>query len=408
MPRRYPAEVRRQVIELARSGTKVAQLAVTFGMSDATIYNWLKQERIDRGEVAGLSTDQAARARRREAPDQAARDRAGRLAEGQRGLPRGGPRPQKALPGDRVPDRAGHQRPSRLPRARRLGVRLLRLEGPARPAADAATDLAGRRDRRCPQGLRRHLRRDAGDRRAALRPRRSWSVTTRSSRSCASSGSRGFRPGGCPRALGSRRSRRSTSSAARSGVTRPNELWMTDITEHPTREGKVYCCVVLDAFSRLVVGWSIDSTQTTVLVLNALGMATQRRDRADGLVIHSDRGVQFTSWAFSQKVRDAGLAPSMGAVGSAYDNAMVESLLGADAGRAASTADAGRPGSSSPPRSTTTSSSSTTPGAVTRRSGCSPRPNTRTYTTRPNRPPDSRTATPEKRGKITLSQRVAA
>jgi len=105
---------------------------------------------------------------------------------------------------------------------------------------------------------------------------------------------------------------------------RPNELWLTDITEHPTREGKVYCAVVLDAFSRLVVGWSIDSTQTTTLVLNALGMATQRRQDRDGLVIHSDRGVQFTSWAFSQKVRDVGIAPSMGAVGSAYDNAMVE------------------------------------------------------------------------------------
>ncbi len=73
---------------------------------------------------------------------------------------------------------------------------------------------------------------------------------------------------------------------------RPNELWMTDITEHPTREGKVYCAVVLDAFSRFVVGWSIDSTQTTKLVLNALGMATQRRQHRDGLVIHSDRGVQ--------------------------------------------------------------------------------------------------------------------
>ena len=109
---------------------------------------------------------------------------------------------------------------------------------------------------------------------------------------------------------------------------RPNELWMTDITEHPTREGKVYCAVVLDAFSRFVVGWSIDSTQTTRLVLNALGMATQRRQNRDGLVIHSDRGVQFTSWAFSQKVRDIGLAPSMGAVGSPYDNAVIESFWG--------------------------------------------------------------------------------
>ncbi|UUY05143.1 IS3 family transposase [Svornostia abyssi] len=108
----------------------------------------------------------------------------------------------------------------------------------------------------------------------------------------------------------------------------PDLLWMTDITEHPTREGKVYCCVVLDAFSRYVVGWSIDSTQTTTLVLNALGMATRRRNPDGELVIHSDRGVQFTSWAFSQKVRDAGLAPSMGAVGSPYDNAMVEAFWG--------------------------------------------------------------------------------
>ena len=84
------------------------------------------------------------------------------------------------------------------------------------------------------------------------------------------------------------------------GRDRPNELWLTDITEHPTREGKIYCRSRLDAFSRRVVGWSIDSTQTTTLVLNALGMATQRRERRDGLVIHSDRGVQFTSWAFSQ------------------------------------------------------------------------------------------------------------
>jgi len=84
--------------------------------------------------------------------------------------------------------------------------------------------------------------------------------------------------------------------------------------------------VVLDAFSRRVVGWSIDSTQTTLLVLNALGMTTQRRQDRDGLVIHSDRGVQFTSWAFSQRVRDAEIAPSMGAVGSCFDNAMVEAF----------------------------------------------------------------------------------
>ncbi|MCU1502223.1 MAG: putative transposase, partial [Ilumatobacteraceae bacterium] len=60
--------------------------------------------------------------------------------------------------------------------------------------------------------------------------------------------------------------------------TEPNRLWLTDITEHPTREGKVYCAVVLDAFSRRVVGWSIDSSQTASLVVNALGMALENRN----------------------------------------------------------------------------------------------------------------------------------
>ena len=72
----------------------------------------------------------------------------------------------------------------------------------------------------------------------------------------------------------------------------PNQLWVTDITEHPTREGKLYCAVVLDSFSRRVVGWSIDATPTAALVTNALGMAIQTRTPPGGTVIHSDQGVQ--------------------------------------------------------------------------------------------------------------------
>lgn len=75
--------------------------------------------------------------------------------------------------------------------------------------------------------------------------------------------------------------------------TGPNQLWITDITEHRTREGKVYCCVVLDAYSRRVVGWSIDSTQTATLVTSALGMAIDNRTPPAGTIIHSDQGVQF-------------------------------------------------------------------------------------------------------------------
>ena len=106
----------------------------------------------------------------------------------------------------------------------------------------------------------------------------------------------------------------------------PDRLWMTDITEHPAREGKIYCCAVIDAFSRMVVGWSIESRQTGLLVTNALGMALNRRAPREGGIIHSDQGVQFASWVFSQKVTEAGLAPSVGAVGAPFDNAMVEAF----------------------------------------------------------------------------------
>jgi putative transposase len=106
----------------------------------------------------------------------------------------------------------------------------------------------------------------------------------------------------------------------------PNQLWVTDITEHPTREGKVYCAVVLDAFSRRVVGWSIDASPTAALVTNALGMAIQTRTPAAGTIIHSDQGVQFASWAFTQRAKDSGLVPSMGSVGDCYDNSMIEAF----------------------------------------------------------------------------------
>jgi putative transposase len=74
--------------------------------------------------------------------------------------------------------------------------------------------------------------------------------------------------------------------------TEPDRLWVTDITEHPTREGKVYCAVVLDTFSRRVVGWSIDSSPTASLVTSALSMAVENRRATNETVIHSDHGVQ--------------------------------------------------------------------------------------------------------------------
>lgn len=108
----------------------------------------------------------------------------------------------------------------------------------------------------------------------------------------------------------------------------PNELWLTDITEHPTKEGKLYCCVVLDLFSRKVVGWAIDRRCEAVLVNDALAKASASRSSRPGTVIHSDHGSQFTSWAFTENVRRLGLISSMGTVGDCYDNAPMESFWG--------------------------------------------------------------------------------
>jgi putative transposase len=116
-------------------------------------------------------------------------------------------------------------------------------------------------------------------------------------------------------------------------VDAPDRLWLTDITEHPTAEGKVYCCAVMDAYSRRIIGWSIAHHMRTELVLDALGMAILRRragraDTSGGTILHSDHGTQFTSWAFGQRLRDAALLPSMGTIGDCYDNSMMESLWG--------------------------------------------------------------------------------
>jgi len=109
-------------------------------------------------------------------------------------------------------------------------------------------------------------------------------------------------------------------------VVEPDALWVTDISEHPTREGKLYFCVVLDAYSRRVVGWSIDSSQTAALVTNALGMAIENRSPQAGAILHSDHGTQFTSWAFTTRAKQSGLLTSMGTVGDALDNAVVEAF----------------------------------------------------------------------------------
>ena len=107
----------------------------------------------------------------------------------------------------------------------------------------------------------------------------------------------------------------------------PDRLWVADLTYLPTLAGFLYLAVVLDAFSRRIVGWAMATHLRAELVVAALEMALRRRRPAPGLIHHSDHGSQYTSLALGQRARDAGLVPSMGAVGDCYDNALAESFF---------------------------------------------------------------------------------
>jgi putative transposase len=106
----------------------------------------------------------------------------------------------------------------------------------------------------------------------------------------------------------------------------PDRLWVADITYIPTWAGFLYVAVVLDAFSRRIVGWSMSTTLATQVVLDALNMALAKR-RPNDVIHHSDQGSQYTSIGFGLRCREAGVRPSMGSVGDAYDNAMCESFF---------------------------------------------------------------------------------
>jgi putative transposase len=114
----------------------------------------------------------------------------------------------------------------------------------------------------------------------------------------------------------------------------PNRCWVADFTHVATWNGVVYVALVVDTFSRRIVGWSASTTKETRLVLDALEMALWQRDRdgfphAQGeLIHHSDAGSQYTSFALAEHLDGAGIAASIGSVGDAYDNALMESTIG--------------------------------------------------------------------------------
>lgn len=108
---------------------------------------------------------------------------------------------------------------------------------------------------------------------------------------------------------------------------RPNEIWLTDITYIPTEQGWLYLAVVLDMYSRRIVGWAMSDRMTSDLTIKAAKMALTARQVAPGLIHHSDQGSQYTDGEYRQLLKDWGIEASMNGVGSWYDNAPVESFF---------------------------------------------------------------------------------
>jgi putative transposase len=107
----------------------------------------------------------------------------------------------------------------------------------------------------------------------------------------------------------------------------PNRLWTADITAIPTQQDWLYLAVVLDVYSRRIVGWAMATHLQTTLVLQALEMALQARHPVPGLIHHSDHGCQYTSLAYGTRCVQAGILPSLGSIGDCYDNAITESFF---------------------------------------------------------------------------------
>jgi putative transposase len=328
VPHSYAAQFRAMVVEQVRSGRRVAEVAAAVEVAEATVYRWVRQDRIDRGELEGTATAENAElraAKRRIAELEAELATVRRASElfGERRVVC--PKELFGLVESLAEEGHGTKRVCRLLSVAASGFFRWRSKPPSDRAVRRAwlTDVIGE--------IHAASRGTYGHRgiRAELADAYGQVVNRKLIQSIMGE----LEISGLPtrrRKKPSPANRATTEDFVHRAFDRdgPNMLWMTDITEHPTKEGKVYCCCVLDAWSRKVVGWSIDRRLTAAMVNAALGMAIDARRPAEGALVHSDHGTQFTSWTFSQRIRSAKLVQSIGTVGDAFDNAVVESFWG--------------------------------------------------------------------------------
>jgi putative transposase len=325
MPRPYPPEFRQRALDLVRSGRPVPEVAKLLGIAESCLYRWKRQDLVDRGlkpAAGGIESAELAAARRKirelEEENKILRKAAAAVEEVVPPKERfrlvaelhaDGVRVRQACCVLGVSTSGYYEQKTRAPSARSIRhAWLTDLIGQAR---DASHGTYGQPRVRAELQLAHGV--VAGHNTVALLMRRAGIS-------------------GLPLRRRAKRvpAQKTVTDLVKRQFTAdgPNRLWVTDITEHPTREGKVCCCVVTGVFSRRVVGWATDTAQRADLATNALGMAIDSRRPSPGAVIHGGHGIQFTSWAFTSRARNAGLLPSLGTVGDPYDNAVVESFWG--------------------------------------------------------------------------------
>ena len=328
MPAPYPQEFREDVVRVARSredGVTLAQIAKDFGVHEMTLHKWIRQADIDDGNRPGKTREDSTELRELRTPEPVAR-------AGERG-----PAPRRRLPvpgepaGKRfyplVSELAADGIPvavslrvlklSRQPYYRWRKQQVTKAELVEAYRANALLD-AHRDD---PEFGYRFLVGEAAEAGEVMCERTAWRICRDNqwwSVFGKKRGKNGKRPG--PPVHDDLVKRDFSADDV-------NELWLTDITEHWTDEGKLYLCAIKDVFSGRIVGYSISDRMKARLAVNALDNAISRRRDAAGCIVHSDRGSQFRSRKFVHALNRHHLIGSMGQVGAAGDNAAMESFF---------------------------------------------------------------------------------
>ncbi|MGW4874911.1 IS3 family transposase [Streptomyces chartreusis] len=326
MPKPYPEEFRQDVVRVARNrgpGVTVEQVATDFGVHPMTLWKWMRRADIDDGSKPGVTSHESAElreARRRikllEQENEVLRRAAAYLSQAH--LPKRIYPLVKELAADGVPVTVTCRV---LKLARQPYYRWLDM-----PVADAVLEEAYHANalfdahRDDPEFGYRFLADEARGAGARMADRTAWRICRDNHWWSVFGKKRGRGRKASPPVHDDLVSRNFTATG-------PNRLWLADITEHTTAEGKLYLCAIKDVFSNRIMGYSIDARMKSRLAVTALDNAVARRERVDGCILHSDRGSQFRSRKFVRALDRHRMVGSIGRVGAAGDNAAMESFF---------------------------------------------------------------------------------